>query len=281
MNSLALKKPLPRTRSFEQVKNHYFVEKNIADRLKHANRDERKRIYATMYDELFTKVPDHPRLVIRDDRQLTQGANRAKFAMISSYIDHSTVFAEFAPGDCKFAVEVAKSVRMVYGIDISDQRNPDDHAPENFQLIVYDGYNLCGIKENSVDIVFSNDLIEHLHPEDTNDHFNLAHRLLKDGGKYIFRTPHAFTGPTDISQYFSDEPEGFHLKEWTYTELKQMLIAIGYSKIIPYWTGRGRKFRLPFLYFYISEIVIGLLPRKYMRIATAVAIPKILCVAVK
>lgn len=281
MNDLILKKPLSSNRTFEQVKNHYLVEKAIADRLKRANREERKQIYATMYDELFSKVPDHPRLTIREDKQLTLSASRGKLAILSPYIDQSTIFAEFGPGDCKFAMEVAKYVKFVYGIDISDQRNPDDRVPENFQLIVYDGYSLDGIQENSIDIIFSDYLIEHLHPEDTKDHFILAHRLLKDSGKYVFRTPSAFTGPTDVSQYFSDEPEGFHLKEWTYTELRQMLTRTGYSKLISYWTGKGITFRMPFLYFDISEKVLGLLPKTYTRLVSSAAIPKILCVAVK
>ena len=78
---------------------------------------------------------------------------------------------------------------------------------------------LVTIDEESLDIVFSDQLIEHFHPEETELHFRLVNRILKKGGKYIFRTPHALTGPHDISKYFCDEPEGFHLKEWTFSEL--------------------------------------------------------------
>ena len=33
--------------------------------------------------------------------------------------------------------------------------------------------------------------------------------ILTAGGVYLIRTPHAFTGPHDVSKYFCDEPEGF------------------------------------------------------------------------
>lgn len=62
---MKLKHPPPPGRTEEQLRNHYLVEKSIAERLKRANREERKRIYREMYDELFRKVPDHPRLTRR------------------------------------------------------------------------------------------------------------------------------------------------------------------------------------------------------------------------
>ena len=180
------------------------MEKAIAERLKKANREERKLIYATMYDDLFSQVPDYPRLTRREDKELTVRANKPKLALVSRFLDKSTVFAEFAPSDCRFAVEVAKYVKYVYGIDISDQKGQTNNMPDNFKLIIYDGYDLGEIEDNSIDIIFSDQLIEHLYPKDTKFHFELAYRILKKGGKYIFCTPHAFSGPHDISKYFSD-----------------------------------------------------------------------------
>jgi hypothetical protein len=50
------------------------VEKAIAQRLKESNREERKDIYMTMYDELLRRAPDHPRLGERHDRESTMSA---------------------------------------------------------------------------------------------------------------------------------------------------------------------------------------------------------------
>ncbi len=278
---MKLRKSLPPNRSFEQIKNHYLVEKAIAKKLMQSSREERKLIYATMYNDLFSKVPDHPRLRRREDKQKTIQANRKKFAFISRYLNKSVVFMEFAPGDCKFALEVARYVKFVYAVDISDQRSKDDKAPDNFKLIIYDGYSLNEIEANSVDIIFSDQLIEHFHPEDTEHHFRLAYNILKKGGKYAFLTPHGFTGPHDVSQYFSDVPECFHLKEWTYTELRKLLKGIGYLRINSYWYAKRIKIKMPYLYFIILEMVLGLFPKKYIRFFCRYLIPLIYCVVIK
>ena len=278
---MKLKRPLPLNRSFTQILNHYLVEKAIAGKLKQANREERKLIYATMYDELFNQIPDHPRLIRKEDEALTLKINKKKFALVNRYLENSTVFAEFAPGDCSFAVEVAKYVKYVYGIDISEQRSPMNYVLGNFKLIIYDGYNLEIVKDNSVDIVFSHQLIEHLHQEDTKLHFQLVYRILKNGGKYIFQTPHAFSGPHDVSKYLSDEPEGFHLKEWTCIELKQLFMELQYSQLFFFWYGKGIKFKMPYSYFEICEKMLGLFPKKYSRFITKYIIPSISCIAIK
>ena len=71
-------------------------------------REERKRIYATMYEELFNKVPDHPRLAQQQSVQLPLSAYISKFSTVNRFLNKSDVFLEFAPGDCRFAIEVAK-----------------------------------------------------------------------------------------------------------------------------------------------------------------------------
>lgn len=278
---MKLVKPLPPGRSFEQIKNHYLVEKSIANRLKKSSREGRKFIYATMYEELFSKVPDHPRLTRRESTQLTEISNKSKLSIVSRFLDKSIVFLEFAPGDCRFVIEVAKQVKYAYGVDISGQSNPTDTAPENFKLIIYDGYNLDEIESNSIDVVFSDQLIEHFHPDDTKLHFELVHRILKIGGKYVFRTPHSLIGPSDVSQYFSDEPECFHLKEWTYTEINRMLKDLEYTTFYTYWSARGINVRLPYPYFATCERFLGLMPKRYIRAAAKYLIPTLYGAAIK
>lgn len=259
----ALRRPLPPNRTFEQLKNHFEVERALALKLKKANREERKRIYGTMYDELFQKVPDHPRLTSRENPQMIDAANRSKFALIKRFIHRETVFVEFAPGDCRFAMSLCAHVKWVYGVDISDQRGTGVDCPENFQLIVYDGYTL-NLDDESVDVVFSDQLIEHLHPEDTVEHFRLVKRILKKNGVYIFRTPHRYSGPHDISAYFSDVPEGFHLKEWTYTELAELLGSLSFSALQGIFQIRRHCAEMPLMWFSMTEKALNILP-KYWR----------------
>lgn len=250
--------PLPPNRTIEQLRNHYEIEKVIASRLKLANRSERQVIYSTMYDELFEKVPDHSRLQQREDPARTAEAIRSKLQFVGPFLDASMAVVEFAPGDCRFAAELCGRVKTVVGIDISDQSG-DLVKPDNFDLIVYDGYNL-EMEWGVTDIVFSDQLLEHFHPEDTELHFELVKRILKPGGRYVLRTPHRHSGPHDVSRWFSDEPEGFHLKEWTYSEFGDLVGRVGYSS----WTGyrllKGHLIKLPFWTFRLAESVLGALP---------------------
>lgn len=278
---MKLLRPLPANRTFEQVQHHYLIEKAIAERLKIANREERRHIYATMYDELFREVPDHSRLTRRADEQLTRAANLGKLALVRDYLTPRTVFVEFAPGDCRFALEVAHYVKAVYAVDISNQRGPILLTPENFTLIIYDGYHLDSIPSGCADLVFSDQLIEHLHPEDTRLHFEMVYQLLKPGGKYVFRTPQALTGPHDVSKYFSEKPQGFHLKEWTYREFQPMLKELNFSGFQAIRQAGTRPWHLPYLYFQAFELILAPLSRRYRRLLAQCFVPSICITAVK
>jgi SAM-dependent methyltransferase len=280
---MKLKRHLPRGRTAEQVKNHYLAEKAIAEKLKKAGREERKTFYRSMYEELFMSVPDHPRLTRRGSPEMTARKNREKYSMVGRLLDGRSVFVEFAPGDCKFAIDVSKKVKAVYALDISDQRDPGDENPDNFDFILYDGFDTDKVAPGSADMVFSDNLIEHLHPEDVKNHFELAYRMLRPGGRYIFRIPHAMSGPHDVSMFFSSVPRGFHLKEWTYSEIRKEILSAGFSNLYAYWQAKCLCVKMPYGYFEALERLLGRLGdgRLKVRLAIKALIPCVCCEAVK
>lgn len=277
----ALRYPPPPGRTHEQLWRHYLVEKDLAQRLKQVDRNGRRAIYGTMYDELFARVPDHPRLTRREGEQLTREANRDKLALVDNLVGPETVVLEFAPGDCRFAEALAAKARRVYGVDISDQRGDKADWPSNFELIVYDGYELPALPDESVDLVFSDQFVEHLHPDDAEAHFALAVAKLKPGGRYLIHTPHAATGPWDVSRYFCDEPEGFHLKEWTYRELRACLLRIGFTSVRGARRSRYGPLWLPWSYFARLESLWARLPRDQRLGLARLLTPTLLCAATK
>ncbi len=277
---MKLRLPPPPDRTIEQLENHFKVESAIAACLKQADRNERARIYRTMYDELFAKVPDHPRLTRREDPKRTAAINLVKLRLLDRFLDDATVAVELGVGDCRFSFELCKHVGFVYGVDISDQSGAGNDVPENFKLVIYDGYNLP-LEKNSVDVFFSDQLIEHLHPEDLALHFQMVREILKDGGIYVFRTPHRFTGPHDISMYFCDEPRGFHLKEWTYRELLPVLRELGYRSWRSYRSVKGRPIRVPVWCFILIESALKLLPDSTRRLLAYRLVPDICLVVAK
>jgi SAM-dependent methyltransferase len=82
------------------------------------------------------------------------------------------------------------------------------------------------------DAVVSDQVIEHLHPEDLEPHLKSVYNILKEGGRYVLCTPHRHTGPHDVSRVFKlDEPKGMHLREYTYRELVAAIKRAGFSRI--------------------------------------------------
>jgi SAM-dependent methyltransferase len=277
---IKLKNPPSDGRTFEQIRNHYEVEKAIAARLKEATKEERKIIYRTMYDELLRRVPDHPRLRRPKGDTFVKTANIKKLRLVEKFLNKSTTFVEFGPGDCSFVTSICDRVRIAYGVDISDQRTQGYNLAANFELIIYDGYDLA-LEEASADIVFSDQLIEHFHQEDVELHFQLVRKILKPQGVYVFRTPHRFTGPHDVSGYFSDVPEGFHLREWTYFEIADLLKDSKYLSWWGYWCSKALCIKVPFGWLITIERLFNIFPKRLRKPLSRLVLPSVIVVAVK
>lgn len=128
------------------------------------------------------------------------------------------------------------------GTDITKERGKKfDSGTPGLNWNTTDGVHLARFeKSGTYDIVISDQVIEHLHPDDLVEHFQGALAILKTGGSYVFRTPHYCFGPSDVSRIFKcDESKGMHLKEYTYAEIVAALKKAGFNEIgaipsIPY-----------------------------------------------
>jgi SAM-dependent methyltransferase len=253
-------------RTPERLRPHYEVEKALADRLrKTASREERARMYESMYDTLFAAVPDHPRLTRAKDPAYVERVNRTRLAIVGPYLHPDTRVLDIGAGDCTFSFALAKRVKRVTAVEISEGSAVTKDAPANFELLLYDGFNLP-VAPGSIDLAFSDQVIEHLHVDDAEWHFKMIANTLAAGGCYVFRTPHRFNGPHDVSQHFTKgDPEGFHMKEWTYGEIAGVLRKCGYGKLTAVWCGKGIAFRVPMPLMIAKEAVFRPLPRGLRR----------------
>lgn len=253
-----LLRPLPANRTRESLENQFLVEKELADRLRKADSTERKVILSTMYDELFEKVPDHSRLSRRKSESETREYNESKMSLLRRFLTQDCTLLEFGSGDCQFAYECAKLVKQVVAVEIVDQRPKGIEAPDNFNLQIYDGDAIL-LEDETIDVAFSDQLLEHLHPDDVNSHFGSLYRIMKPRGVYLLRTPHAFTGPHDISKYFSDTPRGFHMKEYTFREIRDLTRSIGFRNVRCVMGIKGRfSVFIPFFYVTTAEVIIAM-----------------------
>jgi SAM-dependent methyltransferase len=152
-------------------------------------------------------------------------------------------------------------VEKVYAVDVSQEITKNTKPPENFELIISNGCNIP-VEENSVSIAYSNQLMEHLHPEDAYEQLKDLYLCLKPGGSYICITPNRMAGPHDISKYFDPVATGFHLKEYTNQELYDLFLKAGFSKITTYVGGKGIYFKFPRIFVLICENILDKLPPK-------------------
>ena len=54
-------------RTIEQLKEHYEIEKELANILRESTREERKYLYSSLYDEMFRRVHLHPQLTAKKE----------------------------------------------------------------------------------------------------------------------------------------------------------------------------------------------------------------------
>jgi ubiquinone/menaquinone biosynthesis C-methylase UbiE len=250
-------------RPHEQLRRQYEVERELADRLRKSNREQRRRLYGACYDQLFRRVPDHSMLTKKVETDPSTQYRR-ELTLLRRHVGSGTRLLELGAGDCKLAIEMARIAGHVYAVDVSESIVRGAGAPDNFDLILSDGLSIP-LPSQSVDVILSNQLMEHIHPDDVAIHLEEARRVLTPGGRFVCLTPHRFSGPHDISRHFDEVATGFHLHEYTIRELADALRTAGFRRVSPVAEARGHAVSLPLEAVLTLERVVGELPRGLRR----------------
>lgn len=256
--------PIPKseTRSLKELRAHYTLEKRLAKQLMSASREDRRDLYSELYDELYTKVPH----LAEHSRETNESYVRDELREVRRFLTKKSVFLELGPGNLGLSIAVAKLVKKVYAVDVSDEyaRSLGEALPSNLELIISDGSSVP-VPPNSVDVAFSRQLMEHLHPEDAQEQLRNVYKALAPGGRYICITPHRMNGPHDISRYFDDVATGFHLKEYTSKELSELFRSVGFRRVKTLVGLRGHllPFDCPLGIATTSEVVLRLFPKSF------------------
>ena len=200
---------------------------------------------------MYRRVPDHPQLTEKADPKAQARRAAMEMRLIKGFLKKELTFLEVGPGDCSLSFEVAKSVKKVYAIDVSKEITKKDRQPRNFDLIISDGYSIP-VPMNSIDMVYSSNLMEHLHPDDALDQLRNIYNALVDGGIYFCIVPNHLSWPHDISTYFDEIATGFHLKEYTTTELIGVFKMAGFKKFRSFIGPKGFAFLSPVFSSYLD-----------------------------
>lgn len=231
-------------RTQEQLRHHYEVERRLADRLRRSTQEERARLYSEVYDELFRSVPDHPQLSWKADPGIRSGRIEKHLHTIGRFLPKGGRYLEVGAGDCALASRVAARAGKVYALEVSEEITAAGAQPANIEVVITDGRSVP-VPPGSVDVAFSDQLMEHLHPDDAAEQLANIHRALAPGGVYLCITPNRLSGPHDISKYFDPVATGFHLKEYTNQELAILMREAGFSRVRTFLTVGGRTVTAP------------------------------------
>lgn len=247
-------------RSREQIREHYEIEVALADRLRRAGPTERPALYQKLYDELFRRVPHHPQVTRKcsaDDEERLDVDRQLSF--LRPHLESTDVLLEMGAGDCAVSRKVAAICSQVYALDVSPEIAVGQPLPTNCKFVLSSGCDIP-LAPLSVDVVYSNQLMEHLHPDDAHVQLNNIQRVIRPGGKYVCVTPNRVCGPWDVSMYFDEVARGFHLREYSLEELTDLLHDAGFSRVDVYAGGRGYFMRAPQLLVRLAESVLKRLP---------------------
>jgi len=242
-----------------RLRDFYDIEKELAARLRDAPKEERRHLYTSLYDELYRRVPYHPQLQIKDSAELSRASVRRQVKFLGPFVRPDMTFLEIGPGDCALSIEMARRVRQVIAVDVSNEITKKVSLPANLDLRLSDGCNIPTL-QSSVDVVYSNQLLEHLHPDDALEQIREIFDCLAPGGKFVCVTPNKLSGPHDVSRAFATEPCGFHLKEYSITELAEILRGAGFRQIQVFVGGWNHCFESPLAPLKGLESMLRLIP---------------------
>lgn len=167
---------------------------------------------------------------------------------------------EVGCGDAALTKAIAPFVASSIGVDVTPKLVDFQDAAPSFSFCKTNGV-AFEIPTASVDVVYSNQLMEHLHTEDAAEQLEDVFRILKPGGRYICSTPNRLTGPHDISCYFGYEPIGLHMREYDHRSLSRLFRRVGFSRVLGNITIKGFALSLPIWLIAMAEAGLETLPR--------------------
>jgi len=212
------------------LRRRFEIERELAGRLRAAPKAERWRLYGPVYEELFRRLPDQPQLAQKADPAARAVLTELQIQLLSPFLDGVETFLEIGSGDGSLVRSLAPEVSRVFAVEASETVIAGEDMPANLRVLRA-GSERIELPTGSVDLAFSCHFVEHLHPDDLADHLSEVRRVLRPGAPYVCVTPNRLLGPHDVSQHFSDVPQGLHLAEYGHRELGRALEAAGFGQV--------------------------------------------------
>lgn len=220
--------PASQELSLDMVRTHWELEKDWARRLKQSGAEGRAQLFQSAYTELYSKLP----WLKSGEVEVTAAERAAKYSFLKNLLP--------PPPAQVLEVGSGGGALIAYLASMGYRCTASDVTEERCDLLIRECPTLRWIRADAVefadrveadsfDAVISDQVIEHLHPDDVGPHLRAVGRVLRPGGRYVVRLPHRLAGPGDVSQVFRTSTAlGMHLKEYTYAEMTRLAGAAGF-----------------------------------------------------
>jgi len=248
----------------------FQLERILRDRILLSVREDRAAIVEQAYTELFEKFPAHSVFLTTQEEAKRKG--RLGSGLIVPLSKPGDKVLEVGCGRGDVLIALAELGRICAGTEISQHML--ELCNDKGLKVVRGCADSIDFPTGSFDVVFSQEVLEHLHPEDVPRHFEEAFRVLRPNGILAIETPNKRTGPQDISRGFTRTAEGLHLKEWAIRELIQQFHRSGFVRVrallAPQFVARRsqvihRLTRVPSIIKYLQDFVLVLVPTLRLR----------------
>jgi len=247
----------------------YFHEKILNER----NPQKRKRLYHEAYCEIYSFFEKYYPL------KKTFGGTPQLMDIFKDQFKNRIV-VDYGCGYGITTRQIAKYAKQSIGVEITDKLvhfATECANPNNTNFYTVEKFNRI-YKPASIDLFFSIEVAEHLHPQDLEIHLYESYIKLKKGGSYILITPHRFSGPHDISSFFlprGSAAQGLHLREYSYEEIVNIFKKVNFRNLKALLTSYGigimrSRFDIPskllFLDVFHKVLLEKVIPKKIFTI---------------
>ena len=222
----------------EWRQHHYEIEKQYARQILETPKgsDERRQLFQQAYSDVIGNIIENYDPGGGETNYTDTVVGIVKSLLSPSRKDTAKIF-DLGCGSGHLLVSLAKDGYDVYGIDVSQasivQAKQDLSSFARSEHVQH-GDVLDYNPPTKFDVIVMDNVIEHLVPDETPDILAKCYEMLDKEGYLVVLTPHSFSGPHDVSKYFvpfGSKAEGFHLKEFSFTDMNEFLTDAGFQEV--------------------------------------------------
>ncbi|HKU17131.1 MAG TPA: methyltransferase domain-containing protein [Steroidobacteraceae bacterium] len=104
--------------------------------------------------------------------------------LLATLLRYNSAFLEIAASDCSFALSMAHRVKRAFAVTSSGVITDARRFPANFHLVAAEG-TCIPVPEASIDLAYSNGLVDQLDPKQASEQFANVYRSLARGGVFV------------------------------------------------------------------------------------------------